>query len=835
MEETFVKKKKFQKKPTKILRLSMFNLNTIRKKVAFMGILSLNASLIMGTIGIVSLRENDRISRIESCTSEIRLLQYKNQSLEALYQYYTDQTYLNDIITNLKKMKAKVTSLQKIAGASYRKQVKKILKQVEDTSQNYQELLYYHTTRGYAKETGEYGKYFTLSEQIKQNLETLVDGNDWIEIDWNETNLSSPNTSIHNQNYIHKIYDKKLPKHTKRKNLVFRIGGTFTYQKGYYITDVTLKRDKKSVNINLSNLQPVAWGDGLKSCTVTTFNGKPALYVTCKFDERNAIWQETAVQILVDDYKPENYDTLTYHMYMEPSTESFSFKYGGAVSGIYNFTDMHNKLDDLLCTYNSLVLEGKGTTRAYDDTEALLLEIKRNVPLYSYTKDKVALVLESLTRQHNLLHTLKSYDDTVLELKRANRVYFEKASSLCDEIETLAENDSKQVQKESLLKELIVLIVTAVFLILLNVLVSNRIKYSVKRFNSSLEEIERGNIFTRVDVSKQDEFSQFGKSLNCFLDILVHSIKQLQHISVILSDSGNHLEEKATNTSLAAQTISCALDGVSKGAETQALDVEQSSENVIRIQSMMEEIAKSVTHLSDISTQMNQKDAKASEVMMQLTASNAATIEAFDRISSQIFENNTSIEKIQEAANLIASIANQTNLLSLNASIEAARAGVAGRGFSVVATEIQKLAIQTNTSAGMINEIADLLTSDSTRTISSLRQLSDSLDTQMTQLKDTITKVSSISEDIKTTEQEMEHVKSQTSDCTLASSKVSDIMMNLSSIAEENASSTEYTRDSMNELNEATHSLAQTSLELKELSVQLERDLQFFKTEELHG
>ena len=102
MEETFVKKKKFQKKPPKILRLSMFNLNTIRRKVAFMGILSLNASLIMGTIGIVSLRENDRIRRIESCTSEIRLLQYKNQSLEALYQYYTDQTYLNDIITNLK-------------------------------------------------------------------------------------------------------------------------------------------------------------------------------------------------------------------------------------------------------------------------------------------------------------------------------------------------------------------------------------------------------------------------------------------------------------------------------------------------------------------------------------------------------------------------------------------------------------------------------------------------------------------------------------------------------------------------------------------------------------
>ena len=110
---------------------------------------------------------------------------------------------------------------------------------------------------------------------------------------------------------------------------------------------------------------------------------------------------------------------------------------------------------------------------------------------------------------------------------------------------------------------------------------------------------------------------------------------------------------------------------------------------------------------------MSEKGTEAAKIVKELGNTSDKTTEAFIKISEQIHKTNSSVVKIQEVVNLIAQIASQTNLLSLNASIEAARAGSAGKGFAVVASEIQKLAEQTNSSAKIIDEIILLLSDES--------------------------------------------------------------------------------------------------------------------------
>lgn len=380
-----------------------------------------------------------------------------------------------------------------------------------------------------------------------------------------------------------------------------------------------------------------------------------------------------------------------------------------------------------------------------------------------------------------------------------------------------------------------ILLITAIVLIsaiVLVVFISVRLAKAVDDTKEAIDNLADGNLAFRVAqnvLNRRDEIGDMGRSIEGCIESLHTIVSSIRDFAGNVQKEGCELESMADHTSQNADEISLAVEDVSKGAVSQAEDVETATMQVSDMGQAIENIASDIADLTNTSERMQTAGVEVTGIIQELNDSNDKTVQAIQTVSQNVIATDESVMRISEAVDMITNIAGQTSLLSLNASIEAARAGETGRGFAVVASEIQKLSEESNKSAQCISKIIKSLSEDSHNSMEMMEEVRIRLQEQQEKLDATKERFENVNAGIVSFREETMEINDQAKACDASREKVVDIIQDLSAISEENAASSQETTASMQELNATISLLAESAGGLKDLAVSLSESIEFFK------
>ena len=340
--------------------------------------------------------------------------------------------------------------------------------------------------------------------------------------------------------------------------------------------------------------------------------------------------------------------------------------------------------------------------------------------------------------------------------------------------------------------------------------------------------------FSEIDgqeklTARADETGQMSRAVAELRRQLVEMVTKLRGQSEMLYEASDVLNSNASETAITVEQVEKAVSEISDGASSQADETQKATENVILMGSMVEETSRQVEELTDNANAMRKSSDEAFETLQNLEKINDRAREAIDVIYEQTNTTNESAMKIRQATSLITSIAEETNLLSLNASIEAARAGEEFSCFAVVASQIQKLAEQSNDSARQIENIIDSLIEDSQKSVETMEDVKKIMESQSESVGRTNESFTQVRNGITQSLDGVNQIADKTRRLDEARVNVVDVVQNLTAIAEENAASTEETSASVTEVSTIVYSISENATKLKEVAEHLEQSMSVFK------
>ncbi|WP_152655401.1 methyl-accepting chemotaxis protein [Oceanobacillus sp. CFH 90083] len=376
---------------------------------------------------------------------------------------------------------------------------------------------------------------------------------------------------------------------------------------------------------------------------------------------------------------------------------------------------------------------------------------------------------------------------------------------------------------------IIVLSVTLILGIGIILLLVRSIIRPIKMLKEKAEIISTGDLTQSVDVQTDDEIGQLGTAFNKMGESLRELIREVEWNAQQVAASAEELNANADQMTSSSEQVSLAIQEVSSSAEHQLSGTEDGVHS-------LEEVSTGVGRVVDSSAQVTefvQKMNKQAEVGGQAVSN---TLNQMTSIQSSVEDTNKNISSLLERSkqvstilNAITDISEQTNLLALNAAIEAARAGEHGKGFAVVADEVRKLAEQSKLSATQIREIILGIQTDVENAVDKMGQVTSNVNSGLDVSYDAIDKFGEILRSSESIKPQMEEVTSISEQMSAAVGQLMGTVNDLASIARNNAASSQEVAASSEEQLASMEEISASAKSLSSMAEDLSEKISTYK------
>jgi len=376
---------------------------------------------------------------------------------------------------------------------------------------------------------------------------------------------------------------------------------------------------------------------------------------------------------------------------------------------------------------------------------------------------------------------------------------------------------------------LLISLITLIVIFFATFTLAKKFTKPIINLTTHAEKFAAGDFSEQATVSGNDEIATLGNAFNKMGSDLKQIITEVKNTTSHITSTSANMKDNASNTSEVSEQIATTITNMAQDSTHQAEDVQKSA-------NMVTDVTESVNR---ITTSLQKSSATAATVENSVTVGvNAINNQvnlmqknytATQNVYSTIHDLSQKSEKIGKIVEVITDISGQTNLLALNAAIEAARAGESGRGFSVVAEEVRKLAEQSSSSSQEIEKLITEIQANTTAAVTEIKHELNIANDLETAAQTSNTALKQIEESIKIFIAQIQAISKEIAQVNTRTNTISVSISNIASISDNNAAATEELAAAVEQQTASIQTIAQTATQLSDKVIDLENMLNKFK------